>query len=181
MSRALKKELDKPIVKYGLALGLVILSLQNIVIPWLEWREEQHGLAESNARLLVSKEELASAIEQLDASQKVLDEALSDVKENFAGPLANAKVELPTRIRDEAREFDISVNRVSVAELESDVEQMNRFMLTLEAESSVDSTMRFLSKLERQEDFYVVERLTLYGVSRDKIKVRMDLVKYVRK
>ena len=52
-------------------------------------------------------------------------------------------------------------------------------MVSLEAEGSVDRLFRLVEKLERDDTFFIVDRMTIYSRRKQQMKVRMELQKHV--
>lgn len=180
MNSNLKEELQKPIVKYGIAGAAVLLALQHVIVPWFEWRNDTVDELHVKSGMLVSPNELEGAIEELTVKNDELKSELAALKKRFPKD-DNSNVKLPTEIRALFKQFDVAVNRVSITELETQLDRLNLYGISIEANGSADRLFSLVSKLENDASFFIVDRVTLYGRKGQKMKVRMELQKYVQR
>ncbi len=180
MINKLKQELQKPIVKYGLIVTTVLLLIQKVFLPWFEWRQNLSNDLQVKAGFSIERSVLEQALNSLTDKQKLLQTDLKILQSSFAeSGKGNAKVEMPTQVRQICEEFDVKVNRVSVTELESKYEGLNSYMVSVEAQGSVDRLFKLIEKLESDQSFFVVDRMTIYSRRKQQMKVRMELQKHV--
>lgn len=182
MNSKLVEELNKPIVKYGLIVTVILILVQQAIVPWFEWRAEKVSELELKSGYVISEVKLQSALETMQTDTEQLVSDLNVLEQAFvATSTGNARVYLPTQVRQLCEEAEVKVNRVSVSEVETDNTDLQAFNVSLEAQASTDKLFRLIDKFENSESFYVVERLTIYSRKRDQMKVRMELLKYVKK
>ena len=179
MNKKLQEELQKPIVKYGIAIVLLLVVIQRGLLPWLEWREGLQEELSVKASLVIDEETILAGVENITQRQSSLAMDLASLKKRFEGDITNAKVALPTEVRQICSQFDIKVNRVAVNQVESDSPTLQSFVVSLEAQGSVDRLFQMISELENTDAFFVVDRLTVYSRRKEQMKVRMELRKYV--
>lgn len=179
MTNKLKEELDKPVVKYGIFAGVLLLLVQHVLVPWVTWRSEIVDELHVKSGMLVSPEELESAISDITIKSEGLSSELTELRKKFPKD-SQSKVKLPTKIRAVFNEFKVKVNRVSINELDTPLVGLNLYGVSVEASGSVDNLFALVSKLESDDLFFIVDRLTVYGRKGQVMKVRMELQKYVQ-
>lgn len=180
MNNQLKTELKKPLVKYGLILTAVLVLIQNALLPWLEWRGEMSDTLVVKYGFAIDRSELESAMQGISTRKTELKGDLEKLKSSFIRQ-GNSKVELPTKVRNICESFEIKVNRVSVTELENKYKGIDSYMVSLEAEGTVDKLFRLVEKLETDAAFFIVDRMTIYSRRGQTMKVRMELQKHVER
>ncbi len=180
MVNRLTQELQKPLVKYGLMLVVLLVVLQKVVVPWIEWRQDLSEQLQVTSSLLVDKQKLESSLAALELKQEALSGDLQRLFQSFSGIKAtSAKVELPTQVRQICDKFDVQVNRIAVTELEPREKPVSSFMVSVETSGSVDALFALLSTLENAQEFFIVDRLTVYGRQGQAMKARLELLKHV--
>lgn len=176
----LSEEFQKPIVKYGLIVTALLVLIRNIVVPWFEWRQHMTDDLKIKSGLVIDRSLLEIALIDLEGKSQELKSDLDSISLSFSKEKnANTKVELPTQVRQLCESFDIKVNRISVTELESKIHDVESFMISLEAEGSVDRLFKLVDKLENDKAFFMLDRMTIYSRHGQEMKVRMELQKYV--
>ncbi|UAA39656.1 hypothetical protein KIH87_04680 [Paraneptunicella aestuarii] len=182
MANKFKDELQKPVVKYGLIMMAALVFVQYVFLPWLYWRNDMSSDLIVKSGFAIKRSALEMAIEDIKAKQEALKEDLALLRQSFLKTEnGSSKVELPTKVRQICESFDVKVNRVAVTELEEEHVGLSSFMISLEAESSVDKLFKLVEKLENDKSFFIVSRMTIYSRSNQSMKVRMELQKYVER
>lgn len=180
MVSKLQEELKKPLVKYGLIVTAVLLVVQKAFVPWIEWRSETSQALTVKSKFAIDQADLKEALGNVSSRQKELSSDLKKLKFSFAKTgKGSARVELPTQVRQICESFGIKVNRVAVTELEGKYRGVKSYMVSLEAQGSVDKLFKLVEKLESDNAFFVVDRMTIYSRQKQQMKVRMELQKHV--
>lgn len=182
MNNKIAEEFNKPIVKYGLIVTVVLVLIQQVIVPWFEWRGGKVDELRVKSGYVISEAKLQAALVQIEADARLLTDDLTKLEKAFvATSTGNARVYLPTQVRQLCEGAQVKVNRVSVSEIETNSSDLLAFNVSLEAQASTDKLFRLIDQFENSESFYVVDRLTIYSRQREQMKVRMELLKYVKK
>jgi len=182
MNNKIAEEFNKPVVKYGLIVTAMLVLIQQVIVPWFEWRASKVDELQVKSGYVISEAKLQAALAQIEADASLLKQDVTHLEKAFAATnTGNARVYLPTQVRQLCESAQVKVNRVSVAEIETDSPDLLAFNVSLEAQASTDKLFRLIDQFENGESLYVVDRLTLYSRKREQMKVRMELLKYVKK
>ena len=182
MNNKIVEELNKPIVKYGLIVTAILVLIQQVFIPWFEWRTDKVEALRVKASFVISEAKLQTALAEIERDALSLNSDFEVLEQGFkATSSGSARVYLPTQVRQLCEGAQVNVKRVSVSEVEIASTDMLAFNVSLEAQASIDKLFKLVAQFENSESFYVVDRLTIYSRKREQMKVRMELLKYVKK
>lgn len=174
-----KSELEKPLVKYGLLAVCLILIIQYLLVPWVEWRQAQVDELKLKSSLVVDKALLAATLNDLKAADAQLQTAIGELEQRFKGKVDRAKIELPTEVRKLCESLSLKVNRIAVIESEQIGSLIYPLVVSLEAEGTPNNIFRFLQQVESAKAFSIVDRITIYDAKSSNVRARMELYRYV--
>jgi hypothetical protein len=177
----LRAEFDKPIVRYGLLTVAVIVAIQQLVLPWFDWRASKVAELRQARSLLVSEDAVIAATARLEIAKQELSAALGEVQPRFQDPSTNQKVDFPAAARALFEASGLTVNSVSAEEVATDLGGLKSFVVRLELEGSISDMLAAVQAVETGERYTSIDRLTVFDVKPNRVQITAELRRYVRK
>lgn len=173
-----RKELQKPLVKYGLVIVLIIISFQYLVLPYQAWREQAVAAIRTEASLYVPQQKLISATEKLVEQISMLDTELPKLEQHIQKLDDNPKISITNDLRSVLERFDLSTAQISVNQIQQSDLAVSVYMLSIQFQGDLTKLFDLIHYLETSEKFYIVDRLTLFNPRNKAINIRLELIKY---
>ena len=175
----LRVEFDKPVVRYGLLAVVVMVAIQQLVLPWFDWRATKVAELRQARSLLVSEDAVVAASARLDTAKQELSAALSEVQPRFQDTSTNQKVDFPAAARSLFEASGLTVNSVSAEEVSTDLGGLKSFVVRLELEGSISDMLRAMQAVESGEQYMSFNRMTVFDLKSQRARFRVELQRYV--
>lgn len=175
----LRAEFEKPLVRYGLIAVVLMIAIQQLILPWFEWRSAKVAGLRQAQSLLVSEDAVIEASARLEMATQELDVALSRLRPLFTDPSTNQKVDFPAAARALFEASGLTVNSVSAEEVATDLVGLKGFVIRLEIEGSISEMLNAVDVVEKGEHYMSFDRVTIFDVKPQRVRFRVEMKRYV--
>ena len=175
----LRAEFEKPLVRYGLIAIVLMIAIQQLMLPWFEWRSARVAGLRQAQSLLVSEDAVIEASARLEKAKQELDLALSSLRPRFTDPSTNQKVDFPAAARALFEASGLVVKSVSAEEVSTDMAGLKAFVIRLELEGSISEMVKAIDVVEKGERYMSFDRVTIFDIKPQRVRFRVEMKRYV--
>ena len=175
----LRAELEKPLVRYGLIAVVLMVAIQQLILPWFEWRSVKVAELRQAQSLLVSEDAVIEARARVERATQELEASLSITRPQFTDPSTNQKVDFPAAARALFEASGLIVKSVSAEEVSTDMAGLKAFVVRLELEGSLSDMLNAIDVVEKGERYMSFDRVTIFDVKPQRVRFRVEMKRYV--
>ena len=175
----LRAELEKPLVRYGLIAVVLMVAIQQLILPWFEWRSVKVAELRQAQSLLVSEDAVIEARARVERATQELEASLSITRPQFTDPSTNQKVYFPAAARALFEASGLIVKSVSAEEVSTDLAGLKAFVVRLELEGSISDMLNAIDVVEKGERYMSFDRVTIFDVKPQRVRFRVEMKRYV--
>jgi hypothetical protein len=179
MIESLKREFQKPLVRYGGIAVVILLVVQELILPWFDWRAATVAQLQASADVSVSTVLVEGALADLGVKKQKLETTREVLSNRFAPKTGNESIELPSEFKGLIDRWSLASTRVAVSEIESTTPPLIEFAISLELEGRPSDIFGMVASIEKQSKLSRVDRVTLYDIKPKRVKARMEIRRYV--